>query len=69
MFLYNRVSKRELKQRLAEETFKRITISFYRYVIFENPKQTRDELFEESTLPEKALMPKCVFLRKIIKVF
>jgi UPF0176 protein len=47
MFLYNRVSKRELKQRLAEESFKRITISFYRYVIFDNPKQTRDMLFEE----------------------
>ena len=47
MFLYNRVSKKELKKRLAEEPFKRITISFYRYVIFENPQQVRDELFEE----------------------
>jgi len=45
MFLYNRVNKAELKQRLAQETFKRKTISFYKYHILENPQEFRDELF------------------------
>lgn len=47
MFLYNRRSKEELKKRLAEETFQRKTISFYRYFILDNPKETRDELFKQ----------------------
>ncbi|WP_297100132.1 rhodanese-related sulfurtransferase [uncultured Draconibacterium sp.] len=47
MFLYNRVNKEELKKRLAEETFQRKTISFYRYHILENPQDFRDELFRD----------------------
>ncbi|WP_303917963.1 rhodanese-related sulfurtransferase [Draconibacterium sediminis] len=47
MFLYNRVNKEELKKRLAEETFQRKTISFYRYHILENPQEFRDELFRD----------------------
>lgn len=43
--LHNRVNKEILKQRLAEEDFKRTTISFYRYVIIENTKEFRDELY------------------------
>lgn len=44
--LINRINKDVLKQRLKEETFNRITLSFYRYVKIEDPKQTRDELFK-----------------------
>ncbi len=47
MFLYNRVNKEELKERLQKETFKRITISFYRYYILENPQEFRDNLFRD----------------------
>ncbi len=47
MFLYNRINKEELKQRLAEETFQRRTISFYKYHILENPRQLRDGLFSD----------------------
>lgn len=47
MFLYNRVNKKELKRKLQEEAFKRITVSFYRYVIIENPNEFRDRLFKE----------------------
>lgn len=43
--LHNRVDRRLLKQRLQEEDFKRITLSFYRYVILENPQEVRDRLF------------------------
>ena len=45
--LHNRVNKKELKQRLQEEPFKRITVSFYRYVIIDEPNVLRDELFKE----------------------
>lgn len=45
MQLYNRVDKRVLKQRLMEEDFKRVTVSFYRYVIIEDPQAMRDDLF------------------------
>jgi UPF0176 protein len=47
MFLHNRVNKEELKRQLIEEPFKRRTISFYRYVIIENPKEFRDRLYQE----------------------
>ncbi len=46
MFLLNRVNKKELKQRIQEETIKRITVSFYKYVIIDETAQLRDELFE-----------------------
>lgn len=45
MFLYNRVSKKELRKKVAAETFQRITISFYRYVHIDNPVVLRDELY------------------------
>lgn len=47
--LYNRVNKDELKRRLMEEPFKRITLSFYRYVIIEDTKVYRDELYQTWT--------------------
>ncbi|MFT6715782.1 MAG: UPF0176 protein [Saprospiraceae bacterium] len=46
MFLLNRVNKKELKKRIQEETIKRVTVSFYRYVIIDEPQVLRDELFE-----------------------
>jgi UPF0176 protein len=45
MFLYNRVNKKELRKKVAAETFKRVTLSFYRYVNISNPVKLRDELF------------------------
>jgi len=47
MILHNRVNKEELKKRLMEEPFKRRTISFYRYVIFEDPQTIRDTLYKQ----------------------
>jgi UPF0176 protein len=43
--LHNRVSQKELKQRLLEETEPRITISFYHYFPIDDPKAFRDELY------------------------
>jgi UPF0176 protein len=47
MHLYNRINKEELKQRLAEEPFRRQTISFYRYFYLENPQEFRDNIFRD----------------------
>lgn len=47
MHLYNKVDKRVLKQKLMEEPFKRVTLSFYRYVNIYNPQELRDQLFAE----------------------
>lgn len=44
--LHNRISQKELKKRLLEETEKRITLSFYQYFFIEDPKQLRDELYK-----------------------
>jgi UPF0176 protein len=49
MALYNKINKKELKKRLQEETFLRKTVSFYRYVIIEDPQGLRDELFRQWT--------------------
>lgn len=43
--LHNRISQKELKQRLLEETEPRTTLSFYRYFPIADPKQFRDELY------------------------
>jgi UPF0176 protein len=45
MLLQNRVNKKELKERILQETSKRITLSFYRYIIIHNAKEVRDTLF------------------------
>lgn len=45
--LHNRVSQKELKQRLFEEKFPRTTISFYKYFQIEDPGKFRDELYKE----------------------
>lgn len=41
------LSRKELLKRLYEETFRRITLSFYRYVIIDEPVALRDELFRK----------------------
>lgn len=47
MQLYNKINKEELKKRLAEESFQRKTISFYRYFYLENPQEFRDSIFRD----------------------
>ncbi|MDR6567644.1 oxygen-dependent tRNA uridine(34) hydroxylase TrhO [Chitinophaga ginsengisegetis] len=46
MALHNRVSAAELKVRLANETFKRVTVSFYQYAKITDPQAFRDQLYE-----------------------
>src|SRR5437764_1325296 len=41
--LHNRISQKELKQRLHEETESRTTISFYRYFPIPDPRSFRDQ--------------------------
>lgn len=43
--LYNQISKEALIQQLNNEPFKRVTISFYRYVTVSDPEGFRDYLF------------------------
>lgn len=45
MYLYNRINSEELKLKLFAETFKRKTISFYRYFILDTPQIIRDQLY------------------------
>lgn len=47
MFLHNRINKKELKERLKNDTIARKTISFYRYVILENASELRDKLYKD----------------------
>jgi UPF0176 protein len=44
--LHNRVSQKELKERLYQETEPRTTISFYQYHPIQNPQEFRDELYK-----------------------
>jgi UPF0176 protein len=44
--LHNRVSQKELKQRLLDEKIPRRTLSFYRYFPIPDPKSFRDMLWE-----------------------
>jgi UPF0176 protein len=44
-FLHNRVSQKELKERLYAETDPRTTLSFYRYFEIPDPAAFRDKLF------------------------
>ena len=45
--LFNKLSKEEALKRLYAEDFKRVTVSFYRYVMIEDPSALRDLLFQE----------------------
>lgn len=44
--LHNRISNEVLKQRMMEEPFHRITISFYQYFPVQNPQEFRDYLYK-----------------------
>jgi UPF0176 protein len=44
--LHNRVSQKELKKLLYEETESRITVSFYKYAAIRDPQAFRDELYK-----------------------
>lgn len=46
-FLHNRVSQKELKERLYQETEPRTTISFYHYFVIGDPQQFRDDLYRD----------------------
>ncbi len=43
--LHNRVSQKELKERLYQETDPRVTLSFYKYFTIRDPELFRDELY------------------------
>lgn len=43
--MVNRLSREELEARLMAEDFKRITVSFYRYVILKDAQDMRDQLY------------------------
>ena len=47
MDLYNKYDKELLKEHLQQESFHRVTFSFYRYVNIEEPEKLRDELYSE----------------------
>ncbi len=44
--LHNRISHKELREQMLKETFKRITISFYKYFSIPDPQQYRDKLYQ-----------------------
>ena len=45
--LENRIDKRILKENLHKESFKRQTISFYKYFEINNPSEFRNQLYEQ----------------------
>ncbi|MFL2983181.1 MAG: rhodanese-related sulfurtransferase [Candidatus Neomarinimicrobiota bacterium] len=45
--LYNRIDKKELRKSLANETFSRFTVTFYRYICIKSPLEMRDILYRE----------------------
>lgn len=44
--LHNRISNKELKEKLYEENFPRTTISFYQYFTIQDPLAFRDQLYK-----------------------
>ena len=43
--MFNKLSKHQAIELLSQENFKRKTVSFYRYVILEDPNSLRDKLY------------------------
>jgi UPF0176 protein len=43
--LFNKLGREELEEKLNNESFKRITVSLYRYVDIKNPEFFRDILY------------------------
>lgn len=50
MNLYNKIDREVLKQRLMEETFRRITLSFYKFIEIADPQSYRDYLYQKLDL-------------------
>ena len=48
--LHNRISNKELKEKLYQENFPRTTISFYQYFTIQDPLAFRDELYKALNL-------------------
>ncbi|MCC7029756.1 MAG: rhodanese-related sulfurtransferase [Chitinophagaceae bacterium] len=44
--LHNRISHKELREKMLNETFRRITISFYKYFSVSDPQAYRDDLYK-----------------------
>jgi UPF0176 protein len=47
MVLHNRVSSAELKRRMLQEPFKRVTLSFYSYAEITDPASFRDDFYRD----------------------
>lgn len=45
--MFNKLSKQQGMKLLAQENFKRKTVSFYRYVILDAPNKLRDKLYKD----------------------
>lgn len=45
--LHNRISRKELKERIQKDTTPRTTISFYRYFFIEDPQAFRNKLYRD----------------------
>lgn len=65
MRLYNKVDRKILMERLQNESFRRKTISFYRYVIIDLPNEERKKLrisyqqkYADSQIYKSRLRPK-----------
>ena len=50
MALHNRISRKELKERIQNDPTPRITISFYCYFKIEEPRVYRDQLYRDKLL-------------------
>lgn len=46
-FLYNRVNRRELKERLQHDSVPRRTLSYYKYIQLDDPQAFRDQLYAQ----------------------
>jgi UPF0176 protein len=44
-FPYNKLNRSAAEEKIREEKFNRLTLSFYRYIKIDNPQKVRDDLF------------------------
>jgi UPF0176 protein len=47
MALHNRINRKELRERVAQDGVKRVVLSFYKYVAIADPGACRDELYAQ----------------------
>ncbi len=45
--LFNKINRKDLKKSLLNESFQRITVSFYKYFVIQKPNSMRDDLYEK----------------------